>query len=101
MTLEDLLILLDFFVSTDYLLGKSNIKRELEEQSVILDELQEKYKLSLNINCFERGDRLVEKVEDGIQFDIIFLDIQITGLEGMFLRYLSDERLPNLAEGIH
>ena len=36
----------DFFnVTTDYILGRSKAKRNLEEQRVLLDKLQEKYNL--------------------------------------------------------
>lgn len=46
MTLEHLLILSSFFnVSTDYLLGKSQAKRNLEEQGILLDRIQEQYDL--------------------------------------------------------
>lgn len=46
MTLEHLLILADYFdVSCDYILGRSLSKRNMEEQRVLLDKLQEKYDL--------------------------------------------------------
>lgn len=46
MTLEHLQILADFYnVSADYILGRSKAKRNLEEQRVLLDRMQEKYNL--------------------------------------------------------
>lgn len=46
MTLEHLLLLADYFnVSSDYILGRSMSKRNMEEQRVLLDKLQEKYDL--------------------------------------------------------
>lgn len=46
MTLEHLQLLSDFFnVSSDYILGRSKAKRNIEEQGVLLDKLQEKYNL--------------------------------------------------------
>ena len=46
MTREHLELYADFFnVTTDYILGRSKAKRNLEEQRVLLDKLQEKYNL--------------------------------------------------------
>ena len=46
MTREHLELYADFFnVTSDYILGCSKAKRNLEEQRVLLDKLQEKYNL--------------------------------------------------------
>lgn len=46
MTREHLELYADFFnVTSDYILGRSKAKRNLEEQRVLLDKLQEKYNL--------------------------------------------------------
>lgn len=46
MSLEHLLLLSDFFnVSCDYILGRSRSMRNLEQNGVLLDKLQEKYNL--------------------------------------------------------
>lgn len=46
MTREHLELYADFFnVTSDYILGRSKAKRNLEEQRVLLDKLQEKYSL--------------------------------------------------------
>lgn len=46
MTREHLELYADFFnVTSDYILGRSKAKRNLEEQRLLLDKLQEKYNL--------------------------------------------------------
>lgn len=60
MTLEHLELLADYFnVSTDYILGRSRSKRNLEEQRVLLDKLQEKHDLIQIYNSLKQEQQEV------------------------------------------
>ena len=61
-----------------YLLGK------LEE---LLYELAERHKLHIDVDCFEDGAKLLEKIKKGERFDIIYMDIQIGGMDGLETAY--------------
>lgn len=61
-----------------YLLGR------LEE---LLYELGERYGLHVNIDCFEDGAKLLERVKKGERFDIIYMDIQIGEMDGLETAY--------------
>ena len=46
MTLEHLMLLADFFnVSTDYILGRTEARRTMEEDRIVIDKYQEGYNL--------------------------------------------------------
>lgn len=45
--------------------------------------LGEKYKLHLDIECFEYGLSLLETVRNGERFDIIYMDIQMAEMDGL------------------
>lgn len=61
-----------------YLLGK------LEG---LLYELGERHKLHIDVDCFEDGTTLLERVKKGKRFDIIYMDIQIGEMDGLETAY--------------
>lgn len=61
-----------------YLLGR------LEE---LLYELGERHRIHINIDCFEDGAKLLERVRNGERFDIIYMDIQIGEMDGVETAY--------------
>lgn len=55
---------------------------ELEE---MLCSLAKKMGIYLEIHVFEQGELLLEEIRRGTQFDIIYLDIELNGINGVKL----------------
>lgn len=69
-TLDNLLALSDFYkVSIDYLLGRTAVKRNIEEQQIVTRTLEENYELVRAVELLNQRDRtllwaLIEKMLD-------------------------------------
>lgn len=55
----------------------------LGELEALLYRLAKKHKIRIDIDCFENGAGLLEKVEKGERFDILYIDIQMDGMNGL------------------
>lgn len=49
----------------------------------LLDALGKKMHLNLEIHVYERGESLLEEIQKGTQYDIVYLDIEMKGMSGL------------------
>ena len=48
-----------------------------------LEQIADQFRLSIETNIFLSGNSLMEEYKDGVHFDLIFLDIEMNGMDGI------------------